>query len=94
MYEHFVDAAKLIENVLPENAEFSKQVTLKFLKMLKWRRIQQRPSLLYSSKVDAIFIGNIINTDFFRLLLEYECEISNDIIHFLAFSPPHFLTGE
>jgi len=35
MYEHFIDAAKLIENVLPENAEFSKQVTLKFLKMLK-----------------------------------------------------------
>ena len=35
MCEHFIDAAKLIENVLPENAEFSKQVTWVFLKMLK-----------------------------------------------------------
>ena len=35
MYEHFIDAAKLIENVLPENAEFSKQVTSDFSKTLK-----------------------------------------------------------
>ena len=35
MYEHFIDAAKLIENVLPVKRRISKQVTSDFSKTLK-----------------------------------------------------------